>query len=135
MDVQFTDRELDVMTVLWDRGPSTVAEVQETLADDLAYTTVLTVLRVLEEKGHVTHRAEGRAHRYRPLVERSDAGSSALKRLTRNLFRGSPELLLTRLVEDEQVSRDELERMRDLLAERLGEDDTGAGPDRGGEDG
>lgn len=134
MEVQFTDRELDVMTVLWDRGPSTVAEVRKALADDLAYTTVLTVLRVLEEKGHVTHRAEGRAHRYRPLVERSAAGSSALRRLTRNLFRGSPELLLTHLVEDEGVSRTELERMRDLLAERLAHDASDDGPDRGGED-
>lgn len=122
MDVQFTDRELDVMTVLWDRGPSTVAEVQEALSDDLAYTTVLTVLRVLEEKGHATHTAEGRAHRYEPLVARSTAGSSALRRLTRNLFAGSPELLLTRLVEDDDVSREELERMRDLLARRLGND-------------
>lgn len=126
MEVQFTERELDVMTVLWDRGPSTVAQVQEALSDDLAYTTVLTVLRVLEEKGHVTHTAEGRAHRYEPLVERSTAGSSALRRLTRNLFAGSPELLLTRLVEDDDVSRAELERMRDLLARRLG-DDPGAG--------
>lgn len=127
MDVHFTDRELDVMTVLWDRGPSTVAEVQETLSDDLAYTTVLTVLRVLEEKGHVTHTAEGRAHRYRPLVERSTAGSSALRRLTRDLFSGSPELLLTRLVEDEALSRADLARMRDLLRDRLGEPGEGEG--------
>jgi len=121
MDVQFTDRELDLMRVLWDWGPSTVAEVQEALADDLAYTTVLTVLRVLEEKGHVTHTTEGRAHRYAPLVERQEAGGSALRRLTSTLFGGSPELLLTRLVEDRDLSRDELERMRSLLEERLGE--------------
>ena len=68
--VQFTDRELDVMTVLWERGPSTVAEVQAALADRLAYTTVLTILRLLEEKGHVGHAEEGRAHRFHPLVER-----------------------------------------------------------------
>jgi predicted transcriptional regulator len=132
--VRFTDRELDVMTVLWDRGPSTVSEVQEALVDDLAYTTVLTVLRVLEDKGHVTHTPEGRAHRYEPLVERGAAGSSALRRLTRNLFSGSPELLLTRLVEDDDLSRDELRRMRDLLAERLGEEgEGGKGADAGGE--
>lgn len=121
MDIRFTARELDVISVLWDRGPSTVAEVQKALEDSLAYTTVLTILRILEEKGYVGHTTEGRAHRYRPLVERSDAGVSALKRVTQRLFGGSPELLLTRLVEDESLSEDELRRMRDLLAERLGE--------------
>lgn len=122
-EIQFTARELDVMTVLWDRGPSTVSEVRKALADELAYTTVLTILRILEEKGYVGHEAEGRAHRYRPLVERTEAGDSALRRLTQRLFSGSRELLLTRLVEDEDLTEEELRRMRDLLAERLGEDD------------
>ena len=121
MEIRFTARELDVMSVLWERGPSTVAEVRKALDDTLAYTTVLTVLRILEEKGHVAHTTEGRAHRYRPLVERAAAGGSALKRVTQRLFGGSPELLLTRLVEDEDLTDEELERMRDLLAERLGE--------------
>jgi BlaI family transcriptional regulator, penicillinase repressor len=122
MEIQFTARELDVITVLWDCGPSTVAEVQAALADDLAYTTVLTILRILEDKEYVNHTAEGRAHRYSPMVERVAAGDSALRRLKRSLFSGSPELLLTRLVEDEDLSDDELRRMRDLLARRLGED-------------
>jgi len=121
VDIRFTARELDVMAVLWERGPSTVSEVQEALPDELAYTTVLTILRVLEEKGHVSHTTEGRAHRYAPLVERQAAGRSALKRITESLFAGSPELLLTRLVEDENVSDEELRRMRDLLERRLEE--------------
>jgi predicted transcriptional regulator len=119
MDIRFTTRELDVMSVLWERGPSTVAEVRRALDDDLAYNTVLTVLRILEEKGHVSHEEEGRAHRYLPLVQREQAGESALRRITRKLFSGSPELLLTRLVEGEDLSEDEVRRMRDLLAERL----------------
>ena len=123
MDIRFTARELDVISVLWERGPSTVSEVQAALDDTLAYTTVLTVLRILEDKGYVGHTPEGRAHRYRPLVERSAAGGSALKRLKQKLFGGSPELLLTRLVEDEDLSEEELRRMRDLLAERLEEVD------------
>lgn len=123
MDITFTTRELDVMNALWDRGPSTVAEVRKALDDELAYTTVLTVLRILEEKGYVGHESEGRAHRYAPLVERTAARDSALRRLTRRLFSGSPELLLTRLVEDEELTDEELRRMRDLLAERLGEDE------------
>jgi predicted transcriptional regulator len=121
MEIRFTARELDVMSVLWERGPSTVAEVRKALDDTLAYTTVLTVLRILEEKGHIAHTTEGRAHRYRPLVERAAAGGSALKRVTERLFGGSPELLLTRLVEDEDLTDEQLERMRDLLAQRLGE--------------
>ena len=119
MEIRFTARELDVMAVLWERGPSTVAEVRRALDDELAYNTVLTVLRILEEKGYVTHEEEGRAHRYAPLVERLEAGESALRRVTRKLFSGSPELLLTRLVEGEDLSEDEVRRMRDLLAKRL----------------
>ena len=57
----FTDRELDIMDVLWEHGPSTVADVRDRLPVDLAYTTVLTILRTLEEKGHVGHESEGRA--------------------------------------------------------------------------
>ena len=117
MDIRFTPRELDIMAVLWER-PSTVSEVQESLPDELAYTTVLTLLRVLEEKGHVSHTTEGRAHRYAPLVERQAAGQSALRRITDRLFGGSPELLLIRLVEDDDVTDAELRRMRDLLERR-----------------
>lgn len=123
MEIRLTERESDVMEVLWQRGPSTVAEVQAALADTLAYTTVLTILRLLEEKGHVGHSEEGRAHRFHPLVEREAAGRSALRRLTERLFSGSPELLLTRLVEDESLSPEELERIRALLDRRLSEED------------
>ena len=120
MEVAFTERELDVMGVLWEVGDATVAEVRHRLADELAYTTVLTVLRTLEEKGDVAHEEEGKAYRYRPLVAREAAGKSALKRLLRKVFRGSPELLLTQLVSDRGLTRDEMERMRELLDERLG---------------
>ncbi len=121
MAVAFTDRELDVMSVLWDLGSATVAEVRERLTDPLAYTTVLTVLRTLEQKGHVGHTGEGRAHRYRPLVKREAAGRSALRRLVDKVFDGSPELLLTQLVSDKTLSDEELRRLRRLLEERLRE--------------
>ena len=121
MDINFTDRELDVMGVLWEHGPSTVSEVRESLTDDLAYTTVLTVLRVLEEKGHVGHEEEGRAHRYFPRVQRALPRLRALRRLTRKVFRGSPEMLLTHLVSDRQLTEADLRRMRELLDERLKE--------------
>ena len=131
MAVTFSDRELDVMTVLWAHGPSTVGEVREALVHDagaaLAYTTVLTVLRTLEAKGHVGHAEEGRAHRYHALVARADAGRSAVRRLLGTVFGGSPELLLTHLVDERDVGEAELRRMRRLLDERLGAaDDAGA---------
>ena len=123
VEISFTDRELDVMGVLWDSGGATVAEVRERLYDQLAYTTVLTVLRTLEEKGHVGHTEEGKAHRYHPLVERQDAGTSALKRILRKLFKNSPELLLTQLVSDRELSDGELRRMKQMLDERLREEE------------
>jgi len=118
-EVRFTDRELDIMQVLWSRGPSTVAEVRDALTDDLAYNTVLTMLRILEEKGHVSREAAGRAHRYAPVVARDEAGEGALRRVARKLFHGSPEALLVKLVEQEELTSDELRRMRDFLDERL----------------
>src|SRR5476651_308064 len=98
MDIQFTDREVDVMQVLWTRGPSVVAEVQGALTDKLAYTTVLTILRTLEAKGYVGHEEEGRGHRYFATVKQQAAQDSALRRMTSKLFQGSAELLFTRLV-------------------------------------
>jgi predicted transcriptional regulator len=120
MEIRFTARELDIMGVLWTRGPSTVAEVQEALEDELAYNTVLTMLKVMEGKGYVSRRPEGRAHRYAAEVERGAAGESALGRVTAKLFEGSPEKLLLHLV-DTDLDAAELRRMRDLLDDRLRE--------------
>src|SRR5512140_2361061 len=108
MSVAFTERELDIMAVLWERGPSTAAEVRAQLTDDLAYNTVLSMLRILEEKGHVRHAEEGRAHRYFPLVAREDAGTSALERLVEKVFGGSAELLLTHFMRDRKLDAAEL---------------------------
>ena len=118
-DVSFTERELDVMSVLWERGPSTVSEVREAIADDLAYTTVLSVLRTLEAKGHVHHETEGKAHRYLPLVARDTAGKSALGRIVDKIFGGSRELLLAHLVDARGVDDEEVKRLRKVLNDRL----------------
>jgi len=123
MEIVLYERELEVMEVLWERGSATVAEVREALEDEMAYTTVLTVLRRLEEKGFVAHDEEGRAHRYRPLVERAQARESALERLTKKLFQGSPELLLTHLVSHKKLSKAELRRLRDLVEGQLPEEE------------
>ena len=122
MEIRLTDREAELMEILWQRGPSTVAEVRESLADDLAYTTVLTILRTLEAKGYVSHSEEGRAHRYSASVERDVAQRSALKALSRKLFKGSTELLLTHLVADEKLSDAEIRRIKRLLDERARKD-------------
>lgn len=118
MEIRLTEREADVMEVLWQRGPSTVAEVRDQISDDLAYTTVLTILRTLEDKGYVAHEQEGRAHRYAVTVEREVARRSALQALTRRFFEGSKGLLLAHLVDDDKLSEDEIERIRSLLRRR-----------------
>ena len=117
--IAFTPREMDVMSVLWSLGSATVAEVKERITDPLAYTTVLSVLQTLEEKGYVRHEGEGRAYRYFPLVDWRTAGGSELRRIMRKVFKGSPELLLVQLVEDESLSPEQLRRIQDLVEERL----------------
>ena len=119
MSTSFTDRELDVMGVLWQQGSATVSEVRDALADDLAYNTVLTVLRTLEEKGHVSHVAEGKAFRYLPAVSQDAAGKSALSNVLEKLFDGSHDLLLTQLVSERKIGDNDLRRLRKLLDDRL----------------
>lgn len=118
----FTPRELDVMSILWRLGSGTVHEVREALDEELAYTSVLSALQTLEEKGHVWHRADGRAYRYFPGVTQEEAGRSALARIRDAVYQGSAELLFAQLVSDRRLKQEELERMRKLLAERLEED-------------
>lgn len=122
MSITLTNREADVMQVLWDRGPSVVAEVRAHLNDTLAYTTVLTVLRILESKGYVGHTEEGRGHRYFASVEQHTARRNALRHLTDKLFQGSSELLMTHLVTEQRLSPEQIRRLRRLLAARSGRD-------------
>lgn len=129
-EVSFTDRELDVMSVLWRRGSGTVAEVRERLEDELAYTTVLTVLQTLEEKGRVRHEEEGRAYRYHPEVAAEEAGGTALRRIVEKIFQGSSEMLLAQLVSERNLSGAELRRMQRLLASRLEDRERARGKDR-----
>ena len=121
----FTDRELDIMSILWREGSGTVAEVREALGEGLGYTSVLKMLQILEEKGAVGHETEGRAYRYHPLVGPEEAGGRALRRIVSKIFHGSAELALARLVSDRRLSAEELERMRALLDEAALEADAG----------
>jgi BlaI family transcriptional regulator, penicillinase repressor len=120
-DIYFPPRELAVMSVLWRLGSATVSEVRDALDEDLAYTSVLSALQTLEEKGFVRHEAEGRAYRYFPSVEAEHAGGSALARVRDAIFAGSVERMFAQMVADKKLSRKQLERMRELIAKRLGE--------------
>ncbi len=124
--MRLTYRELDIMSVLWDAGPSTVHEVRAQLAagdgTDLAYTSVQTFLRILEEKGCVAHASEGRAHRYRAVVSREDVTVPVIARLIDKLFAGSAGLLAAHLVRDHDLDASELRELRQLLAKLPGAD-------------
>lgn len=121
-DIHFPPRELQVMSVLWRLGSATVADVRDALSDDLAYTTVLSLLQILEEKEYVRHEADGRAYRYFPLVEADRAGGSALTRIRDAIFHGSVERMFAQMVSDQKLSRKELKRMRRMLKRRLEEE-------------
>jgi predicted transcriptional regulator len=116
MDIALTDREADVMQILWDHGPSVVAEVRSHLTDELAYTTVLTILRTLEAKGYVAHEEEGRVHRYYANVQQQAARMSALSHLKSKLFKDSTELLFAHLVSDHRLTRKQITRLRKMLS-------------------
>lgn len=116
---EFGDRELDVMGVLWESGSATVAEVRDRLPADLAYTTVLTILRNLEAKGFVRHEGEGKAHRYFPRLARKAAGKSAVARLIDKMFGGDASMLVSHLVSDHPLSAEELRKLHTALGDRL----------------
>jgi BlaI family transcriptional regulator, penicillinase repressor len=118
MQISLTDREAEFMRVLWEYGPSTVTQVRARLPDNPAYTTVLSILRILETKGFVTHAAEGRAHRYGARVAMEAAQRGALRALMHKLFKGSRTLLLTQLVSDQKLTAEEVRRIRALLSRR-----------------
>src|SRR5512147_1823313 len=115
MKITLAEREAQLMDALWDHGPSTVNEVQARLTDELAYTTVLTMLRKLEAKGYIGHKEEGRAHRYHALIDRVAAQEGALKALVSRLFKGSSDALLLHLVSREKLSAKQVERIEEQL--------------------
>ena len=120
---QFTQRELDIMSILWRRGSGTVAEVKDEYGSEAGYTGVLKLLQILEEKGLIRHEKEGRAHRYFPNVGPEDAGGAALGRIVDKIFLGSAELAVARLVSDRRLDRAEVERLKALLDESISDDD------------
>jgi BlaI family transcriptional regulator, penicillinase repressor len=115
-DLHLTPRELDIMGVLWELGEATVTEVRDRVDPDLSYTSISSMIRTLELKGHISHRrGEGKTHIYFPTIEPEAAGETALGRVLDKIYGGSPLKLLTHLVEQRRLSDKELERMRELL--------------------
>jgi BlaI family transcriptional regulator, penicillinase repressor len=112
-----TEAELRLMDVLWEQGPSSVQAVLDALPRkaQLAYNSVLTTIRILEKKGYVRHIKDGRAHIYRPLVEREEASRSEIRHLAHRFFKNSHEMLVLNILEDRGVDAEELKRLRQLL--------------------
>ncbi len=116
--ITLTEAELRLMKLLWVRGESAVADLVSALADEtpLAYTSVLTTVRILEKKGYVTHRQEGRAFLYLPCVAEYEAGRSEVKHVLQRFFGNSRERLLLSLLGDEEITADELQRLKEAIA-------------------
>jgi predicted transcriptional regulator len=119
--LNLTEAEFRLMDIVWDKGAATVGEVVAALPGEpaLAYNTVLTTLRILEQKGYVRHTKprEGRAFVYRAVVGRKQASRNALRHIVRRFFGNSPELLVLNLLDDGDLSQQELRKIRNLLAE------------------
>jgi BlaI family transcriptional regulator, penicillinase repressor len=112
-----TEAELRLMDVLWLKGSATVQRVLDELPQKpaLAYNSILTTIRILENKGYVKHVKDGRAHVYIPLVERREATRSEIRHLVSRFFKDSHELLVLNILEDQGVEAEELKRLRQLL--------------------
>jgi BlaI family penicillinase repressor len=115
-DLHLTQRELDIMSVLWELGEATVTEVRDRVDPDLAYTSISSMIRTLEMKGYVSHRrGEGKTHVYFPVIAAEKAGETVLGRVLDKVYGGSPIKLLAHLMDQHRLSDKELARMRDLL--------------------
>ncbi len=117
--VTLTNHELRLMNVLWQRENATVADIVGALPPPpLAYTTVMTTLGTLEEKGYVTHGKTGRAFVYRSVIERSEAATSLLDTLLERFFGSSPGVLALSLLEDERLSDEDIAKFKQVIARK-----------------
>ena len=114
-----TEAELRIMDVLWQRGSGTVQQVLDALPAKpaLAYNSVLTIIRILEKKGYLEHRKDGRAHLYAPLIEQKDAKRSEIRHLVSRFFKNSHEELVLNILEERGIDPEELDRLRLMLEE------------------
>jgi BlaI family transcriptional regulator, penicillinase repressor len=116
--------ELKILNILWERGPATVREVLEALprTPRPAYTTVLTMMRLMHEKGYLERKEMGKAHVYAARLREGQIKRGLIRNLVDNVFRGSAEAVLVRLLEEEKLSTVELARVRRLIEDRTREE-------------
>jgi predicted transcriptional regulator len=114
-----TEFEQRIMTILWDRQEASVREVCDSLSREkpVAYTTILTMLKILKDKGFVAHRKQGKAFIYHPLVNQKEARKSALTKLINQLFQGSPEILAQHLIAENNLDLAEIKALQDSLGD------------------
>lgn len=120
-DRPFTEVELELMQVIWSLGECTIRDVHEGLikSRDLAYTTVATMMKILEQKGALTSQKKDRAHLFIPCISKVEYEAASLKHLSDNLFQGNATSMVMRLLDDGDLSAEELRALRKLLNERL----------------
>ena len=114
----YTERELEIMRVIWDKGEATARDIQAALPGDRHYNSVLTIIRVLERKGHLTHRVDGKAHIYRAKAKQEKSQRKLLGNLIEQVFGGSPAELVLHLVESGELTESDLKEVRTMMAER-----------------
>ena len=113
-----TEVELELMNLLWKLEEGTVHNIQEASSRKLAYTSVSTMMRILEQKGYVTSRKEGRGHVYLPAVTKSSYEATALENVVERVFEGAPALLVRRLLDTKSLSKEDLQSIESLLKEK-----------------
>ncbi len=121
MDKPLTEVELELMNAIWDLGTCTVKDVHQALSKgrDLAYTSVATMMKILEQKGALQSQKGDRAHTYQTLITRGEYETSSLRHLANNLFHGDPTTMVMRLLNDTHLSKDEIQAIRKVLDDRL----------------
>lgn len=110
-----TNAEHRIMEVIWARGTATVAEVVEALEGKDAYTTILTLMRILKDKGYLSTRKEGRAFIFMPRVDRDTAARSAVQQLLSKFFAGSPSELVLSFLREEELTSEELDALKQKI--------------------
>jgi predicted transcriptional regulator len=112
----FTDKELEIMQAIWELGEATVKDIQEYLPGNQHYNSLLTIIRVLEKKGHLAHREEGRAFIYRAVEQQAKSRNLAIGHLLKQVFGGSATSLVLSLVETGDLTKADIDDIRKQLA-------------------
>lgn len=118
----FTEVELEIMNVIWGLGECTVKDVQTALQStrELAYTSVATMMKILEQKGALKSQKDDRVHNYQPLISRQEYELGSLRHLADNVFQGDPSAMVMRLISESKISKEELQNIRKILDDRIG---------------